>query len=481
MLTVKRRMAAVGAALVLVLALLLVSRPDAEQYRPRIEVIGDVQTALAFTDLTDIDPESGERIALDVVLAVCEPREADYSVLLVGTDGLVARVDQRLEETWLQFSREHGWEIRDALHPVSAQIKHLAQIIVVSESDRNLTSVGVESREAELLRVTPGALALLGPSRSLHWEGSSSIDRESGTYEVDIYTSDWTYPLAGILEADSRLWISGRDGSVGLHRGVGELVLAGNRIDYRDGDYLVEDLAGILVEAPVASVADAYEEALYYIGKDIPVMLLFLDGFSYRQYEFAAEEGLIPFLAGCEKPAEAVSFYKPVTNVGFAAMISGQGPEENQIHSREDRVLQSSIFKVLAEQGKEALLLEGDIRILDAGAEERLHVDKNGDGSVDDEIFASAQEALGLGYDYLLVHFHAIDDAGHSHGPYGEETLAQIALHDRYAAELSEQFAGKVIVVADHGMHETDDGGTHGLVSWDDLVVPYLVMDGGLR
>lgn len=470
---------AISLVLASLLVFVLISGLEEAEYRPRIKVVGDVHQILTFSNLDEINPEYQEQVSLASLMQVCEPWEDEYSVLLIGSDGLVARIDERLDETWLQFSIENGWEIRDAVHPVSAQVKHLSQIVVVAESDRSLMSIGVDTRNGELLRTTPGNLVLQGLKRHLNWEGSSSIERGSGAYGVDVYTSSWTLPLDGILAQGSSLWISGRDGSVHLHQGVGELSLTGNRINYLDEDYVVEDIAGILLDAPVGSIADAYDEALYYVGKDVPVMLLFLDGFSYGQYIYAGEQGLTPFLSGKTTAAEALSFYKPVTNVGFAAMISGQGPAVNGIHSRKDRMLDNSIFRVLTEQGKRSLLLEGDVRILDAGTDEKLHVDLNKNGQVDDEIFASALEAVSEGYDYLLVHFHEIDDAGHSFGPLGVETLEQIALHDTYVAELTQNFHGKVIVIADHGMHKIEDGGNHGQVRWDDLVVPYLVMDGG--
>lgn len=469
----------VSLILAVALMLILFGKTERSDYRPQIEILGDVNQTITFTRLDEINPDYQDQVSLASLLEVCEPWEKEYSILLIGSDGLVARIDERLEDTWLQFSTINGWEIRDALHPVSAQIKHLSQIVVVAESDASLLSIGVETKNAELLRTTPGNLVLQGLKRHLNWEGSSNIERESASYGVDIYTSLWTRPMDNILDAESRLWISGRDGSVHIHQGAGELSLVGNQIDYLDGEYVVEDIAGILVDAPAASVADAYDEALYYINHDESVMLLFLDGFSYEQYEYAKEQNLIPFLSSQKVAKEALSFYKPVTNVGFAAMISGQGPDMNGIHNRNDRLLENSIFRVLADEGKKAFLLEGDVRILDAGAEEKLHVDLNRDGNVDDEIFESAKEAVKDGYDYLLVHFHDIDDAGHSDGPFGVDTLEQIALHDTFVAELTSNFDGKVIVVADHGMHETIDGGTHGQVRWSDMVVPYLVMDGG--
>ena len=78
----------------------------------------------------------------------------------------------------------------------------------------------------------------------------------------------------------------------------------------------------------------------------------------------------------------------------------------------------------------------------------------------------------------LLVHFHSIDDAGHSYGDISPKTLGQIKIVDGYVRELVEDWSGKVIIVADHGMHAEGDAGGHGQFRYEDLIVPYITAEG---
>ena len=169
-----------------------------------------------------------------------------------------------------------------------------------------------------------------------------------------------------------------------------------NRFDYvpanRKGG--ITDLAGIIINPPARSITDLYHDSLYYLERGEKVLVLFLDGFGYRQYLKGTSEGFAPFIAGLPPAEPALSVYRPVTNAGFAAMITGTTPEENGIYSREHKDLKApSIFAAAAEQGKKAALIEGHIKILNTETEPQLNIDENNDGYTDDEIFAAAQKA----------------------------------------------------------------------------------------
>ena len=47
--------------------------------------------------------------------------------------------------------------------------------------------------------------------------------------------------------------------------------------------------------------------------------------------------------------------------------------------------------------------------------------------------------------------------------------------------EIIQQFKGKIIITADHGMHELLDYGDHGDFRYEDLFVPYIIVEGGLH
>ncbi|HHX74472.1 MAG TPA: hypothetical protein GX699_06185, partial [Firmicutes bacterium] len=207
---------------------------------------------------------------------------------------------------------------------------------------------------------------------------------------------------------------------------------------------------------------DLYPDTEHYLrlGR---VMVLYLDGFGYHQYLHAVRTGYAPFLAELPPAARALAVYRPVTNAGFAAMITGRPPGENGVWSREQKdLLVPSIFALAAGSRKKAVLIEGHIKILNTEVEPVLNPDVNGDGSTDDEIMARAADCLDQDYDLLFVHFHSIDDAGHTYGDLSQKTLRQIQVVDGYVRELVTGWEGTVIILSDHGMHQTAEGGGHG-------------------
>jgi len=79
------------------------------------------------------------------------------------------------------------------------------------------------------------------------------------------------------------------------------------------------------------------------------------------------------------------------------------------------------------------------------------------------------------GFELMVVHFHSIDDMGHNFGDITGETMDEIKRLDMYVKELVSMWEGNVIITADHGMHSTEDGGSHGEFRYEDMIVPYIV------
>lgn len=457
---------------------LLLNRPD-RGYIPYLKVAGDVKNVLYFNNF-----EKNEKQVLKTVIEKAVPLGEEYDVLLTGSDGLIAKIDNRTDGTYLNFSTRNGWEILNENHPVSSQIKHLKEIIVINREENAENSLFIFDTEKNTVSITPGQLYEKSLTRTLNFKGKSNIVRETGEYSVSVYTTEFLYPLEEFIGKKNAAYMI-IDGSGKNHyiRSPGYLIYKDNRIDYLDPGKKneIKDIKGILSDPPSVSNTGAYHDALKFIGEGKKVMVIFLDGFSYSQYDYALKNGYSPYLASLPKAEKATTYFKPVTNVGFAAMITGTGPDENGIHDRSYRNLKSSIFTVLKEKGLKSLLVEADVRILDHGADEILNIDRNKNGSIDDEVFETAVKELSIGYDYMMVHFHKIDDCGHSFGPFGKETLEQIRISDEYVEELVRNFNGKIIITADHGMHKTETGGSHGQARYEDFIVPYLTIDGGAQ
>ncbi|GFN34739.1 alkaline phosphatase family protein [Tepidimicrobium xylanilyticum] len=284
-----------------------------------------------------------------------------------------------------------------------------------------------------------------------------------------------------IDEEYDRAVIMGRLGQVESLQEGGYFLTNNDVIGYMDrtGTALVEDVIGVVLNPPNKNITHAYEDMSNFLVEE-DVLFILLDGLGYHQYLYAIEGEYLPFLKEQARAEKAMSVYKPVTNAGLAAIITGRYPIENGIHSRNERELKvDSIFKLAEELYKKTLYVEGNIGILKTEIEPILHLDENKDGFTDDEVFKATMEAIKEGYNFIFTHFHGIDDCGHAYGPLSEETMEFIKRIDGYLEEMVSKWKGKVIITADHGMHSTDDGGDHGLFRYEDLMVPYIILEGG--
>lgn len=240
----------------------------------------------------------------------------------------------------------------------------------------------------------------------------------------------------------------------------------------------IEDVVGVIIDPPNISITNAYYDMKSYLENE-RVLFILLDGFGYHQYEYAREKGFIPFLDNYDA-IKALSVYKPVTNAGLAAIITGKTPEENGVYSRKQRELKvDSIFKVALELGKSIAYIEGNIGILTTEIEPVLNLDENKDGYTDDEVYSSTLKSIEDKKDFIFTHFHGIDDAGHTYGPLSDEAMERVKTIDSYIEYIVSLWDGIVIITADHGLHDTETGGDHGDFRYEDLIVPYIVINRG--
>ena len=241
-----------------------------------------------------------------------------------------------------------------------------------------------------------------------------------------------------------------------------------------DRDNKIKDVEGIYLWENFNSITDAFFDAKNHLDAGEKIMVVLLDGFSLSQYKLAEERGYVSFLTQYFKH-EALSVYTPVTNAGFAAMITGETPDVNGVHDRSFREMKvESIFGHALSNEKNTVLLEGDIKILNTEIEPKLHIDNNKDGDIDDEVFETTKIVAQEDYDLIFIHFHGIDDRGHNYGPESSETINYIKKIDSYMEEISNLWNGPIILTADHGMHKAEDGGNHGMCIKEDMVVPYF-------
>lgn len=314
------------------------------------------------------------------------------------------------------------------------------------------------------------------PLERLLWE--AGVD-SAETLEVDGRSWRWE-------DVCAEAWV-GRDGRVTVGDGA---AVAPGLLSIRRPPEAGQATSTHLDLAPtVASVLglpapqQATGSALTDLRADRAVLIV-LDGLGYRWYEASRGQGVTPFLDGLDAPTLARSVYPSVTRVSMAAILSGALPAVNGVRDRGTRNLAvQSILQAVTEAGRRAVVVEGEaLPINMPGAELRLSGDRDGDGYTDDNTFDNAMAVLTEGLpEFLLVHFHGIDDAGHTYGPDSAEYRERMTAVDGYLERLLAGFpAGTVVLItADHGMHTVHEGdklGNHGTLSGEDMFVPLWVV-----
>lgn len=252
------------------------------------------------------------------------------------------------------------------------------------------------------------------------------------------------------------------------------------------GQLLVRDhgtaaVTGIVLDPPRASIRDVAVLVRRSLAAGTKTLIVYLDGFGWDQYVAHRDAGDIPHLARLSA-ARAVTVFPTITPVTFAAMVSGEDPATTGVRDRSTHTLAcATVFDWAEARGKSTSLIEGDLQILDLTANTTLNADADGDGFTDDEVLAAAESRLAEGQpDLMLVHFHGIDDAAHASGPFSAATAEHVRQADAMVGALMELWTGRLIVVADHGLHAVGDGSTagsrgeHGAFRAEDLFIPLL-------
>ncbi len=464
----------------------------ADGYVPPLEITGDVSQPLIIRDVSDLEwtefrkgEASFQGLPLQDLIAAVEPVSDQYDVYLTAPDGLAAKLNgSGLDSSYIVLSNENGWEAIHLYHPPSAAVKHMGRIVVVCKTDRLDQTVNIVKEDSNLIQLSPGKMFADGLQEIPIAEGTSEQEVDGKKYGVSVYTRRLGVPVRDIprLKDVDNYLVVGKEGKVVQGTADAFIQWQGSQLRYvsANGRITVDNLAGIFINPPKNAITDLYSITNQALDQSQKVLIILLDGFGYHQYVYAKENGFAPYLSSLPDAVPALASYQPVTNAGMAAMLTGQWPNVNGVFSRKQREMKvPTLFAYAMEKDKDALLLEGPIGILKTEIEPTLHLDDNLSGDSDDEILASALDKIGDGPDLLMVHFHSIDDAGHDSGDLHPTTMETIRRNDQYVRALVEEWDGKVIILADHGMHAETIGGAHGVFRYEDMLVPLIITEGG--
>ncbi|MFI3237463.1 MAG: alkaline phosphatase family protein [Lachnospiraceae bacterium] len=450
-------------------------------FQPSFRVIGDIDEEIIIESLKDYEltsfsysDETIKGVSIHTLIDSSTLLDANSNILIVGADGFASEISyQSAAESYIVFSKENGWEIMNVNHPPSCDIKNIKEIVVVSAEETSNYVFSVFTENENLYGKTIGQMYLDITTSYYSFEGTSKINDNFVTVYMphtifdmqdmmQKYEVDEAYTSTGMLFLD--------DGSIVQVPLDGYIELDGCDINYvsYDTEYEYLDVGGMYLGDPVGYLGDVYYDMEHYLTSGKNVMLLYVDGFSYEMYEKSLEMDIIPNLATGDV-RKVVTVYKSVTNAGFATMITGQTPNINGVHSRDERaLLVDSIFQIALDEDIPTAFLEASTQILDTEIKPSLNV--NGDESILQETI----EAVYAGNEFIFTHTHQLDEMGHSYGPYDDRLYDYLEMFDEYLGEIMECFEGEIYITSDHGMHKTAEGGDHGSLRYEDMIIPII-------
>jgi hypothetical protein len=303
--------------------------------------------------------------------------------------------------------------------------------------------------------------------------------------EMVITESDGTQRELDWLSVADDAWWWG-DGSLEIG---GEMIEV-SHLDVEPPALLNEVEASITDIAPTVCEALGLRQPEQSTGRvlDVPsvdrVVLIFLDAFGYVRYTEALEAGLIPNMSALGEPLVGLTTYPPITSVSSASLLTGAPPEVHGVDQRGIRKTDTeTLFDVAVSAGLSPVAVEGEsLSFALRNAEPQLSADFDGDGSTDDNVLTNALSVLRSGTpDVFFIHFHGIDDAGHTYGPGAPEECAAITEEDAAVGRIMELLPSGtlVIIFADHGMHDVDEEGrlgNHGHLVERDMFIPIFLV-----
>jgi hypothetical protein len=218
-------------------------------------------------------------------------------------------------------------------------------------------------------------------------------------------------------------------------------------------------------------------------GKAKNGAMILLDGFQYQKMQSMIETSELPFLASVHEEIHmGLTVYPPVTVAASAALLTGSLPQINGVYGHGFRSTDlTTLFDLAAHEGKSIVAVEGaSLPFNLRNAETTISGDRDGDGFSDDNVFDNSLEVIQSGMpDLLYIHFHEIDDMGHSYGPESEEYQSAAVRVDGYLSQIYEALPPDtfIAIFTDHGMHPEEKGGNHSNLIASDLIIPIIFLE----
>lgn len=257
---------------------------------------------------------------------------------------------------------------------------------------------------------------------------------------------------------------------------------------YYDGKMAdADDIEVSVAEKPNISTLDVEPSVLYALDAGVArpgilpektdhVVLIYIDAFGYQRYEDSARLGLVNNISALGEPLKAHAVYPSVTQPNAKAMATGVDTDLVRGDFRSYIPYNDTMLDILDREGRTAVWVDGDTAPVFVNGTV-LNKDQNGDGSDDDEAADAAIAQYKKGASLVVVHFVDTDEIMHKYGPGSPQAEAAVKRTDELAGKIvaSLDKGTAVVVWADHGCHESEGTGDHGMLIPDDMDIPIFV------
>jgi predicted AlkP superfamily pyrophosphatase or phosphodiesterase len=230
---------------------------------------------------------------------------------------------------------------------------------------------------------------------------------------------------------------------------------------------------------PAAATGEPIAEAVGDLSGARRLAILAPDALGVHSLRhFAAD---MPFLSSlCEQRMVTLRSVMPsITPVNFACMVTGTDLEGHGVRAKEMDFQCETLFEVLERMGRSAA---GCGRPGYTGSDLLARCAPiNGTAELKDD--AATEEvtlrvARGEAPAFIITQIGGTDDHFHRFGPYSERARPKVQEMDQRLERMCRELGSlgyAIIILADHGQHETGDAaksGSHGTDSDEDCLVP---------
>ena len=189
-------------------------------YIPPLKVLGDVARVVKLEDpkqlgqIHNISHEGNNYQAMRLmdIIAEAQPIATAGQIYLVGNDGFTSSFPaEGLENSYIFFSAQNGWEAVNLKHPINSNVKMLKEIVVIAKECPPYFAITLIKPDKELFRITPGQLYKRDWLDYPYVEGQAVVENEGKSYTSAVYTRRKVFRLTDFIPIDegSRMLVMG--------------------------------------------------------------------------------------------------------------------------------------------------------------------------------------------------------------------------------------------------------------------------------